>query len=206
MINPGHTTLNVSDSLAFLKFVIKSSTILDWPFEIDCKNFNTGLFSMMDLNDINDLNEGSQSQDVASVDSDVFSMNEETREPVEMDSHIRSPRTSVRQRTSRLAEILIADFFQQLDPPLPDRMDHITAAAPESVEDVLDSLKGLVPEDRLATLRNAVRGQYIDVCRSNFPWWISNVHDGAVLSPPRGIPARSYTATFQRGTQQRRYF
>lgn len=60
---------------------------------------------MTDLDDKNDLSEGSQSQDVASVDGDVFSMNKETRGLVEGESHIRSP--SVCQRKFRLPEILI---------------------------------------------------------------------------------------------------
>ena len=42
-------------------------------------------------------------------------------------------------------------------------MDHVTDTAPESVEDILDSLKGLLTEDRLAILRNAIRGQSNDV-------------------------------------------
>lgn len=35
-------------------------------------------------------------------------------------------------------------------------MDHVADAAPESVEDVLEGLEGLVSEERLAILRNAV--------------------------------------------------
>ncbi|KAL8796947.1 MAG: hypothetical protein Q9195_000718 [Heterodermia aff. obscurata] len=38
-------------------------------------------------------------------------------------------------------------------------MDHVIDAAPESVEDVLNDLEGLVTEERLAILWNAVRGQ-----------------------------------------------
>ena len=42
-------------------------------------------------------------------------------------------------------------------------MNHVTDTAPESAEDVLNSLEGIVPEARLAVLRNAICGQVNDV-------------------------------------------
>ena len=42
-------------------------------------------------------------------------------------------------------------------------MDHITGAAPESAEDILDSLQGLITEEKIAILRNAVR-DHSNVC------------------------------------------
>ena len=60
---------------------------------------------MMDLDDVYDLNGGSQSQNVVSVDGEVFSMNEEARGLVERAPHIQF--LGVCPTTSRLPEIFI---------------------------------------------------------------------------------------------------